>query len=100
MLCTQDRTYGIRAVTLSNAVCVLSSPGSGDSGEAVIRDNVQQILELAPTIPKLHRLNGLLKSAGISDDLTEDTESFDNGRTASRLTTSRFQPHIANGDPR
>lgn len=62
VLCTSDRTYDIRSVTLSNNVLVVCPPnGEGNSDQVVIQDSLNELLELVPTIPRLHRLKSLLR---------------------------------------
>ncbi|THH09399.1 hypothetical protein EW145_g2056 [Phellinidium pouzarii] len=74
VLCTADKTYSIRAVTVSNSFCILTPPGIRESGDAVIRDSVRQILELSPSIARLHRLNGLLRGCEYNEDSDEKYE--------------------------
>ncbi|KAI5123696.1 hypothetical protein M0805_001723 [Coniferiporia weirii] len=71
VLCTADKTYTIRAITISNSFCILTPPIDGESGDAVLRDSVKQILELSPSLAKLHRLKGLLKGCEFNEDLDE-----------------------------
>ena len=60
VLCTSDRTYNIRSVTLSNSILVVSSiPHIED--QVVIQDSLNELLELVPSVPKLHRMNVLLQ---------------------------------------
>ncbi|KAI0305572.1 sister chromatid cohesion protein Dcc1 [Multifurca ochricompacta] len=63
VLCTSERTYNIRSVALSNSVLVMSpSPNPNRSkDQVVIQDSLNELLELVPTIPKLHRFKALLK---------------------------------------
>ncbi|KAI9509500.1 sister chromatid cohesion protein Dcc1 [Russula earlei] len=79
VLCTPDRTYNIRSVTLSNTVLVVSPSTSVDvdGGEAqvVIQDSLSELLELVPAVPKLHRMNALLKEHEWEEG-HEDDESF------------------------
>lgn len=61
VLCTANKTYNIRSVTLSNAVLVVSPDVDGSEDQVVIQDSLNELLELVPTVPKLHRMNILLK---------------------------------------
>ncbi|KAI0000385.1 sister chromatid cohesion protein Dcc1 [Russula vinacea] len=63
VLCTSDRTYNIRSVTLSNSVLVVSPVPHIDGGEdqVVIQDSLNELLELVPAVPKLHRMNVMLQ---------------------------------------
>ncbi|KAH7920068.1 hypothetical protein BV22DRAFT_1040301 [Leucogyrophana mollusca] len=60
VLCTADKTYSLRSVVLSNTVIVATA--SKDAGGGVdIRDQLHEIIELVPAVPKLHKLTGLLR---------------------------------------
>jgi sister chromatid cohesion protein DCC1 len=69
-------------VTLSNSLLILTPchPAEFDisdsdaSNTLVVRDSVQQILECIPTVPKLDRLDALLRNAIYDPDA--DTEDF------------------------
>ncbi|KAH8119272.1 sister chromatid cohesion protein Dcc1 [Phellopilus nigrolimitatus] len=74
VLCTAHKTYNIRAITISNTFYILTPPNDQEPGDAVIRDSVKQILELSPSIPKLHRLRGLLRGYEYDEDTVEDRE--------------------------
>ena len=74
VLCTSNKTYNIRAVSVSNALCILTPPRDEESGEVVLRETASQILEITPSIPKLHRLRGLLRNSEYNDD-TEKVSS-------------------------
>ncbi|KAJ3778775.1 sister chromatid cohesion protein Dcc1 [Lentinula raphanica] len=89
VLCTQDKTYAIRTVSLSNSILVVTSPpdsdisleGDDNGGPTIaIRDQINEILELTQTIPKLHQLNSLLKSQEYGED-EEDREDDVNSFT-------------------
>ena len=67
VLCTSDKTYTIRSVVLSNSVLVvtpstdLATGPNNDMPRIEVQESLSEILELAPTVPKLHRLRGLLR---------------------------------------
>jgi sister chromatid cohesion protein DCC1 len=91
VLCTQDKTYNIRSVTLSNSV-LLVSPGphvDGSESQVVIQDSLNELLELVPAVPKLHRMNALLKEHEWEEGQDEEDESFGVVSTAHRLYTTR-----------
>lgn len=69
VLCTVNRTYNIRAVVVSNSFYVLTPPSPGESGDAVVRGNVKQILELNPSTARLHKLRGLLRDCEYDGDV-------------------------------
>ncbi|KAJ7602656.1 sister chromatid cohesion protein Dcc1 [Mycena polygramma] len=76
VLCTDDATYTIRSVVLSNSILVVTpQPESSDADTVVIRDQVNEILELTPTVPKLHKLSTLLKGQEYDD--VHDSEDND-----------------------
>ncbi|KZT68253.1 hypothetical protein DAEQUDRAFT_712068 [Daedalea quercina L-15889] len=68
VLCTADKTYTIRSVVLSNSV-IVATPGEDGSfstdgvpiGSVNVRDQLNEILELVPSIPRLHKLDALLR---------------------------------------
>ena len=79
VFCTSNRTYDIRSVTLSNNVLVVCPPadGDGNSDQVVIQDSLNELLELVPTVPRLHRLNSLLKEHEWEEGHEEDDDNFD-----------------------
>ncbi|KAL4266244.1 DCC1 family protein [Pleurotus pulmonarius] len=102
VLCTPDKTYSMRSVVLSNSVLVVTRPptdtrsgspsftadGIGDgstsdpSDTVVIRDTLNEIIELAPTVPKLYKLNGLLRGreyseSSVDEDIVSTREKAD-----------------------
>ncbi|KAH9056583.1 sister chromatid cohesion protein Dcc1 [Lactarius vividus] len=78
VLCTSERTYNIRSVVLSNSVLVISPPSDadGNSDQVVIQDSLNELLELVPTVPRLHRLNTLLKEHVWEEGHEEEDENF------------------------
>jgi len=61
-------------VSISNSILVLSSPDptSSDVGESVVvRDELHEIMELAPTVPKLDRLHAMLRGCEYREDEEE-----------------------------
>lgn len=80
MLCTRDKTYSIRAVNLSNTLLVVTPPPDTALDFAddavVIRDQVNEILELAPAVPKISKLVALLRGREY-DETNEDDDEED-----------------------
>lgn len=79
VLCTENKTYSIRSVVLSNSVLVVTPPAVDSSGEdaartddIVIRDQVHEVLELVPSLPKLQKLAGLLRGREYEERRDED----------------------------
>jgi sister chromatid cohesion protein DCC1 len=81
VLCTSDKTYALRSVTLSNTVLVVTPENA--SNDLVIRDQVNEILELAPSVPKLHKLSRLLSD--VQYDESHDSEILDSADTVGIL---------------
>lgn len=74
VLCTNDKTYSIRSVSLSNSILVVT-PGE-EQDQIAIRDTSHELLQVAPIIPRIHRLAGLLKGREYDEgreDLDDDT---------------------------
>ena len=64
VLCTSNKTYVVRSLVLSDSVLDVTRPPGPDAmdGDAIaIRDQVNEILELIPSVPRLHELGTLLK---------------------------------------
>jgi hypothetical protein len=85
VLCTNDKTYSVRSVSLSNSVLVVS-PGGGDD-KVVIRNTNRELLQVAPILPKVHKLAGLLRGReydegreDLDDDLLDDRQDAQNQR--------------------
>lgn len=82
VLCTSDKTYSLRSVVLSNSVLVVTPPkdteiadkGATESQDIIIRDQIHEILELVPCLPKLQRLGGLLRGREYDEGHEEDEE--------------------------
>lgn len=79
VLCADDKTYSIRSVSLSNSVLVVT-PGETED-QIVIRDTSHELLQVAPILPKVHRLAGLLRGReydegreDLDDDMLDDEQ--------------------------
>ncbi|KAJ6515809.1 sister chromatid cohesion protein Dcc1 [Mycena sanguinolenta] len=66
VLCTDDATYTVRSVVLSNTILVVTPPPDSP-GTVVIRDQVNEILELTPAVPRLHKISALLRGREYDD---------------------------------
>ena len=89
MLCTADKTYTIRSVVLSNSVCVVTPDPclpTGEEDEPVeevfIRDQLREVIELVPSVPRLHKLKTLLRGREYDEghedeDMVSDDEDAD-----------------------
>ncbi|KAJ7179056.1 sister chromatid cohesion protein Dcc1 [Mycena filopes] len=89
VLCTNDTTYTIRSVVLSNSILVVTPPPSSEStADVVIRDQVNEVLELTPAVPKLHKLSTLLRGREYDDGLSY---------AAARATVQASDAELARG---
>ena len=79
VLCTRDKTFAMKSVVLSNSVLVVTSPPDTSSAEfsvdsdVVIRDQVNEIIELTLSVPKLHKLAILLRGREYDDGQAGNT---------------------------
>jgi len=85
VLCTDDKTYSIRSVSLSNSVLVVT-PGEVRN-QIVIRDTSHELLQVAPVLPKVHKLVGLLRGReydegreDLDDDILDDGQDTQSQR--------------------
>ncbi|PIL34002.1 hypothetical protein GSI_03710 [Ganoderma sinense ZZ0214-1] len=96
VLCTADKTYTIRSVVLSNSVCVVTPDSSlqgADEDEPVevfIRDQLSEVIELVPSVPRLHKLKSLLRGQEYDEghedeDMVSDDEDVGVSRRRDRL---------------
>lgn len=74
VLCTGHKTYAIRSVVLSNTILV-TTPRENGGSSLDIRDQVNDILELAPCVPRLYKLDTLLR--GRTYDENQSTMDID-----------------------
>ncbi len=74
----------MRTVNLSNSVLVVTPPDASsmdlDDDKLVIRDQVNEIIELTPSVPKLHKLASLLKGSEYDETSVEEDEDDSNVR--------------------
>ncbi len=95
VLCTSDKTYTLRSVVLSNSVLVVTPPPAGSTTNSsnediVIRDQLHEVLELMPCLPKLQKLNGLLRGREY-DEGQEETEGLEDGMEDDRPVSRQRQ---------
>jgi sister chromatid cohesion protein DCC1 len=62
VLCTKSKTYSARSVSLSNSVLIVTADDA-----LAIRNQVEEIIELTPIMPRLHKLTALLKGRQYDD---------------------------------
>jgi len=89
VLCTDDKTYSIRSVSLSNSILVVT-PGEVQD-QIVIRDTSRELLQVAPILPKAHRLVGLLRGReydegreDLDDDMLDDEQGTQSQQQAKK----------------
>ncbi|KAF8195807.1 sister chromatid cohesion protein Dcc1, partial [Mycena galopus ATCC 62051] len=102
VLCTDDATYTIRSVVLSNTILVVTPPAESGTDTVVIRDQVNEILELTPAVPKLHKISALLRGREYDDvhDSEDHQPSPEPGcltYTAARATIQASDAELARG---
>ena len=79
VLCSAEKTYGMRSIGLSNTLLVVT-PVPDDCAShftddaVVIRDQLKEIIELTPSVPKLHKLSRVLKDRQYDESFEEDDE--------------------------
>ncbi|KAL4074112.1 sister chromatid cohesion protein Dcc1 [Scleroderma yunnanense] len=61
VLCTENKTYALRSVLLSNTLLVTTPSRTNPEGTINVRDQLHEVLELVPCVPKLHKLPVLLR---------------------------------------
>jgi hypothetical protein len=61
VLCTADKTYTLRSVALSNTVLVVTPSRTDPGGTVHVRDQLHEVLEVVPSVPKLHTLSVRLR---------------------------------------
>ncbi|KAI0720887.1 sister chromatid cohesion protein Dcc1 [Fomitopsis betulina] len=77
VLCTANKTYTMRSVVLSNSM-VVATVGQADGSipsVVVVRDQLHEIIELVPSIPRLHKLDTLLRGMEY-DERSEDADEL------------------------
>ncbi|KAG6869263.1 hypothetical protein C0993_000016 [Termitomyces sp. T159_Od127] len=90
VLCTANKTFAVRSVVLSNSILVVTSPPDASSLDfaddaVVIRDQVTEILELTPAVPKLHTLSTLLRGKEFDGD-HDDDDGYAETTDATKMT--------------
>jgi sister chromatid cohesion protein DCC1 len=103
VICTVDRTYTVRSVVLSNTV-MITSVSTSDANAVTVRDEIHDVLEVAPCLPRLHRIDELLAGLEFGEDSTldQDMEDEDVDLSAARRNTanvSSVQPSVSHVSP-
>ncbi|KAJ6598979.1 sister chromatid cohesion protein Dcc1 [Mycena vulgaris] len=84
-------------VVLSNSILVVTPQSSADT--VVVRDQVNEILELTPAVPKLHKLSALLRGCEYDDVQDSEDQPSAPGLTyaAARATIQASDAELARG---
>ncbi|KAH9914013.1 sister chromatid cohesion protein Dcc1 [Fomitopsis serialis] len=84
VLCTADKTYTIRSIALSNSDIMATAGDREDtstdeasySTSVEVRDQLNEILELVPSVPRLHKLDVLLRGKGYDEGQEGDDDMY------------------------
>ncbi|KIM31341.1 hypothetical protein M408DRAFT_15130 [Serendipita vermifera MAFF 305830] len=72
VLCTENKTYALRSVNVSNSLHVTTGPedslGSGPGNSIFLNEGIHEIMEIVPTVPKLDRLRGILRGSEYGEE--------------------------------
>ncbi|KAI0779946.1 sister chromatid cohesion protein Dcc1 [Fomes fomentarius] len=112
VICTADKTYTVRSVVLSNSVLVVTPEGGaaeceeddGFAEEVFIRDELNEIIELVPSVPRLHKLKSILRGNEYDeghedeDDMDSDDESEPGSTKQHRCTYEEARSTIQASD--
>ncbi|PFH52789.1 hypothetical protein AMATHDRAFT_139314 [Amanita thiersii Skay4041] len=103
VLCTQDKTYSLRSVVLSNTILIVTPSPDDESTSVDIRDQVTNILELAPCVPKLQKLDSLLKGRvydegciDVDDQVVGNKVTYDDARSSVQASDSELALALEN----
>ncbi|KAF8974485.1 sister chromatid cohesion protein Dcc1 [Flammula alnicola] len=82
VLCTADKTFSMRSIGLSNTVLVVTPVSDECASEFVddalmIRDQLKEVIELAPAVPKLHKLSFLIRDRQYDETNEDEHEAND-----------------------
>ncbi|KAH9083683.1 hypothetical protein EDB83DRAFT_2330521 [Lactarius deliciosus] len=91
----RTQTYNIRSVVLSNSILVISPPDAdGNGNQVVIQDSLNELLELVPTVPRLHRLNTLLKEHEWEEGCEEAEDENFGAAKRKRITVGQARAEL------
>jgi sister chromatid cohesion protein DCC1 len=84
VLCTADKTFIMRSVSLSNSVLVVT-PVPDERAAAfapdalVIRDQLHEVIELTPSVAKLHKLSALIRERQYDEGAEDEVDAEEDG---------------------
>jgi hypothetical protein len=74
VICTPNKTYTLRSVNISNSLVVATGTGLSQNDIAFSED-IHEIMELVPAVPKLDRLVGMLRGSEYGEDQMSEDEN-------------------------
>ncbi|KAF9534246.1 sister chromatid cohesion protein Dcc1 [Crepidotus variabilis] len=82
VLCTDKKTFSMRSVSLSNTILVVTPVPDEKAvdfadGAVIIRDQLNEIIELVPVVPKLHKLSALIRERQYDESQEDEAEPED-----------------------
>lgn len=76
VFCTADRTYAVRSVLMSSTVLAVM-PSPADKEDTIcVRDQMHEVLELTPTVPRLNKLATKLRGMEYDEGDEEQPEKL------------------------
>ena len=86
VLCTKDRTWGLRAISVSNTLLVVTAGESADASDdedttqsIYVQSELSQILEIIPAVAKVERLRALLRDSQYDERIEDGDSGEDEG---------------------
>lgn len=70
ILCTGAQTYALRAVNVSNSFVIATGSLTDGQEEVFIQDEIHEIMEIIPTVPRLERIRAVLRGCEYGRDIT------------------------------
>jgi sister chromatid cohesion protein DCC1 len=74
VICTPNKTYTLRSVNISNSLVVATGTGVSQN-DISLSEDIHEIMELVPTMPKLDRLRGMLRGSEYGEDQISEDEN-------------------------
>ncbi|KAG9057029.1 hypothetical protein FS842_008863 [Serendipita sp. 407] len=82
VLCTANKTYALRSVNISNSLMIVNGPKSNEAlanDGIFINDEIHEVMETVPMVPKLDRLYGVLRGSEYGEDEEDRMDEDDLG---------------------
>lgn len=74
VICTSNKTYALRTVNISNSLVVTTGVGTSQL-DILLGEEIHEIMELVPAVPKLDRLKGMLRGSEYGEDQMSEDEN-------------------------